>query len=355
MIKKICVEENTLHFREPFTIAYETVRSAAVVILHLHDEKGRIGLGSAAPDPYVTGETAPAAHGVLRRLCNKKFFNLPLEEWHRYHEKIQNVFKGFPSAQSAVEEAIFNLLSVRQDRRVTSFFGGYRESCKAVITIGISDQEHTVQEVKKRLKQGFSIIKLKCGNDLEDDIQKICEIRKIIPKNKKLLLDANQGYSPREATQLLRAIKRLDILGIEQPIAARNIGGLRKLRSLQLVPIIADESASTVADAVKLLAGEYVDGVNIKLMKHGGPICSAEIFHIAKRLSKLTILGCMYESNISITTGARLALALPFDFVDLDSGHLDFYDDPTRGGAYIENGEIKIKGAVKLTKPICIQ
>jgi len=41
--------------------------------------------------------------------------------------------------------------------------------------------------------------------------------------------------------------------------------------------------------------------------------------------------------------------------VDLDSGHLDFYDDPTRGGAYIENGKIKIKGAAKLIKPICAQ
>jgi len=353
MIKKICIEKYTLHFRKQFTIAYESVTSAPVVILHLHDENGRVGLGSAAPDSYVTGETITAVLRILKARCTKKFFSHPREQWYRYHEKIQKVFKGYPAAQSAVEEAIFNLLSMKQHLSVSNFFGGYRKSCNAVITIGISGEEQTINEVKKRLQEGFSIMKLKCGNNVHQDIKKIMAVRNILPRNKKLLLDANQGYSFNDATQLLRALKKLDITGIEQPIAAKNIEGLKKLRSLQIVPIIADEAASDVSKTIRLLLGGYVDGINIKLMKHGGPICSAEVFHLAKRLGKLTILGCMYESNISITTGAHLALALPFDFVDLDSGHLDFYDDPTRGGASVENGEIKIKGLVRLITSIC--
>ena len=60
------------------------------------------------------------------------------------------------------------------------------------------------------------------------------------------------------------------------------------------------------------------------------------------------MIGCMYESNLSITTGAHLALALPLDFADLDSGHLDFADDPVLGGAIVENGSIRIGSPLKM-------
>lgn len=354
MVKKVCIEDYILHFREPFAIAYERVTSASVVIIHLHDEKGRIGLGSAAPDPYVTGETTPIILRLLKKRLTEDFFDLPLGELHRYHKKIQTLFKKFPSAQSAVEEALINLLLARRHKSVTNFFHNFRRHCNAVITVGINDEAHTIQEIKKRLREGFSIIKLKCGDDLNKDIRKIFEARNSIPNDGKLLLDANQGYSFKEAVQLLHTIKKLDIAAIEQPIAAKDINGLKKLRSMQIIPIIADEAASDVDKTVELLRGDYVDGINIKLMKQGGLIGCANIFYLAKKLGKLTMLGCMYESNISITTGARLASALPFDFVDLDSGHLDFYNDPTKGGAYIKNGKIKINGLSQLIAPTCI-
>ncbi len=55
------------------------------------------------------------------------------------------------------------------------------------------------------------------------------------------------------------------------------------------------------------------------------------------------MIGCTYESNLSITTGANLALALPIDYVDLDSGKIDFADDPVYGGARIVNGMLQVK------------
>lgn len=83
-------------------------------------------------------------------------------------------------------------------------------------------------------------------------------------------------------------------------------------------------------------------------MKCGGPINASKIFHLAKYLKKIVAIGCMYESNISITTGVSLALALPFDYVDLDSGHLDFPDDPAIGGAKVHKGQISLHEPLRL-------
>ncbi|MBL7158962.1 dipeptide epimerase [Candidatus Microgenomates bacterium] len=350
MIKDIFIQKKILHFKEPFRIAYEEVDKTEVVIIKIKDEKGHYGLGSAAPDFEVTKETVKGVFRVLQEKLNKEFFLWPISQWYRYHEKIQEVFRDFPSAQNAVEEAILNLWSQNYKISLSHFFGGYCEQVETMITIGIKSTEEAVGEVKQRLKEGFKIIKLKCGLDLREDIERIKAVIKVIPSSSQLILDANQGYSLPEAKKLLLVIKNLGISLIEQPIKAENLKGLKELHALKLVPIIADESVVTVQDAYNLLLGDYVDGVNIKIMKCGGPINFLKIFHLAKSLHKIIMIGCMYESNISITTGALLALALPIDYVDLDSGPLDFYDDPTKGGASIKNGKLVIKKPLTLNE-----
>ena len=123
---------------------------------------------------------------------------------------------------------------------------------------------------------------------------------------------------------------------------------MKMLHQQSPIPIIADESVVSFKDAFTLLTGDYVAGINIKLMKCGGLINFLKIFHLAKSLNKKIMIGCMYESNISLTTGASLALGLPIDYIDLDSGSLDFYDDPAKGGLEIKDGTLTINSLLSL-------
>lgn len=341
---KIEICKRRLNFRRNFKIAYEEVSEVDVIFIKIIDSAGNYGVGSASPDEQVTGEKISDLFNILKKKLTKNFFSFPISQIYKYHEKIQNVFNGFPSGQAAVEEAILNLSVNKYKISLGNFFGGYRDICETMITIGIKNNEETEKEIKERLNEGFKVIKLKCGNNLEEDMKKISMARKVIPNNCKLALDANQGYSLYEAETLLNFLKNYKISFIEQPIKASNISGLKKLSKLNITPIIADESVVTVKDAYNLLSKNYVDGVNIKLMKCGGPINFVKIFNLAKIFNKIIMIGCMYESNISITTGAHLALSLPIDYVDLDSGHLDFADDPAKGGAIVKNGKITITG-----------
>ena len=180
-IHQILISRHKLHFHAPFKIAYEEVSEAEVIIIQLNDEHGNIGLGSASPDTEVTGETIDEVFQILNKRLTKEFFEHDLNSWYRYHEKIQNTFAGLPSAQSAAEEAFLNLWSGVYKIPLARFFGGSREACDTMITIGIKPLRQTLQEVKKRLGEGFKIIKLKCGLDIKDDLKKVQEVQKIFP------------------------------------------------------------------------------------------------------------------------------------------------------------------------------
>ncbi len=340
MIRDIIVKKHILHFREPFQIAYERVEQAEVVILKLVDDNGCFGLGSAAPDPQVSEETVEEVYKTLSKKLTVDFFDNCIDQWFYYHEKIQASFCQFPSIQSAVEEAVLNLYCQRRKISLQKLFGGYRDSCETLVTIGIKDTQQTIKEATNRVSQGFKLIKLKCGLNLQQDVEKVVQVRKKLGQKITLAVDINQGYSLRQALEFVEKIAQYKIAFIEQPINKDDIENLKHLHKHSPIPIIADEAVVSVKDAYKLLVGDYVAGVNIKLMKCGGPINFLKIFYLARELQKKIMLGCMYESNISITTAAALALALPIDYVDLDSGHLDFADDPVKGGAEVKKGTI---------------
>ncbi len=348
MIKRADVKTHRMHFRTPFKIAYEEVETADVVTVTLTDEFGHVGLGSAAPDPEVTGETAQKDAEILAQKLTPDLLSFSLSDWPTWHERIELALQGFPSAQSAAEEAVLNLRAQSEGVSMGTYFGHFRDLCPIMITIGIKGPAETAREVQTRLQEGYRVIKLKIGLDAPKDLERILAARRLIPPGCSLVLDANQGYSFHDAEWLVHKLDGVDIAALEQPVAAEDLEGLKNLHHSTRIPIIADEAATSVEKTLHILQGDYASGVNIKLMKCGGPFNFIRLFHMAKNLDKLVMIGCMYESNLSITTGAHLALALPLDFADLDSGHLDFADDPVLGGAIVENGSIRIGSPLKM-------
>ena len=344
------MEKQELSFREPFAIAYETVDSASVILLGLEDEKGNVGLGSAAPDETVTGENIDEIKTLLEKRVDLDFFCHALEDRAWYEKRIRQQLDGYPSAQAAVETALIHLVALREGVSPQKYFGTGRQSCALVVTVGIKPLPDTLVEVNKRVQDGFKSIKLKVGLDMDGDIEKIQAVREALPANIKLIIDANQGYKYAEAKRVLEAIGDLQIAAVEQPVPAKQKEEFKRLRAMERLPLIADELATKADEARLLLKQDYADGINIKMMKFGGPSACQEIIEYALERSKLVMLGCMYESNVSITAAAYLALAYPIQFVDLDSGHFDFENDGTAGGAAVSNGMLYVDGMPRLVK-----
>jgi L-Ala-D/L-Glu epimerase / N-acetyl-D-glutamate racemase len=161
---------------------------------------------------------------------------------------------------------------------------------------------------------GLPILKLKLRGD-DHDVERVKAVRAATP-SARLLIDANESWSPRHYRNTVSVLKEIGVELIEQPFPADSDEALEMLD--HPIPVCADESCHTTNDLPRL-KNRY-DVINIKLDKTGG-LTEALALHQRARESNFKILiGCMVCTSLSIAP-ARL-LASNADWVDLDGALL---------------------------------
>ena len=154
------------------------------------------------------------------------------------------------------------------------------------------------------------ILKLKlCGD--EHDLARVKAVRAAAP-GARLLIDANESWSPRHYRNTVPAFKELGVELIEQPFPANADDVLETLD--RPIPVCADESCHTSNDLPRL-KNRY-DAINIKLDKTGGLTEALQLYHRARESDFRILIGCMVCTSLSIAP-ARI-LASNADWVDLD-------------------------------------
>lgn len=123
------------------------------------------------------------------------------------------------------------------------------------VTISVNEIDEMVKDSVEAINQGFNILKIKVGKEGQKDIERIKEIRKAVGDKIILRVDANQGWSPKEAVKIIRSLedKNLNIELVEQPVKHDDLEGMKFVTQNTYTKILADESVFSPHDAVKIL------------------------------------------------------------------------------------------------------
>ncbi|WCJ21923.1 L-Ala-D/L-amino acid epimerase [Euphorbia peplus] len=334
----------------PFTIASSRVDKVENVAIRVELRNGCVGWGEAPILPHVTAEDQPFAMLKAREACDL-IRSCPPMALGSLLDKIGVVLPGheFASVRAGVEMALIDAAANRVGIPLWRLFGGASNSITTDITIPIVSPAEAAELASKYRRQGFKTLKLKVGKNLEDDIQVLKAIRVAYP-DCSFILDANEGYKPDEAIQVLEKLHEMQVTPIlfEQPVHRDNWEGLGYVTKIAKgkygVSVAADESCRGLSDVKKIAEGNLADVINIKLAKVG-VVAALEIIEAARDSGLDLMIGGMVETRLAMGFAGHLAAGLGcFKFIDLDTPLL-MSEDPVLGGYEVTGAVYKFTNA----------
>jgi len=325
-----------LSLRLPHRTAYHPeIDRVTVVFVRVETRQGRVAWGCAAFDQGLTGETPEDVIQACQACADRARDLNPLNIEYAL-EELTPLTETTPSALCAFDLAFHDLLGLAAGMPLYRLLGGYRNRIQTSITISIAPIKETVELARDYARRGFRIIKVKGGLDPEEDVRRVRAIHEALP-HFTLRLDADQGYTARQALDVARALEgKLEML--EQPTPAADLNGLRQVTKHSPVPILADQSVMGPASALEIAARRAADGLSVKLATCGGLRCARQVDTIARAARMTTMVSCVNEPALLTAAGLSFALSSPnVRYGDLD-GHFDLVGDPTVPGFLLEEG-----------------
>ncbi|GGK70752.1 mandelate racemase/muconate lactonizing enzyme family protein [Rufibacter glacialis] len=344
-ITAINVWKADLALTRPYTIAFKTVSAVENVVVELVAENGLTGLGTGNPSTEVVGEKLAETLAVLQPENLDWLLGQDLRSFQRLCDELPQRLPRNPAARAALDIALHDLFAKFLQVPLVTFLGQRLESLPTSITIGIKSVAETLAEAEEYVGRGFTHLKVKVGETVEQDLERLVKLREAHGHHVTIRIDANQGWTSYDLANFCSQAQKLDIELIEQPLPAPMIDDLRELPDSVKDLVAADESLLTPSDAFQLAGKPRACGIyNIKLMKCGGVYAARQIATIAQQAGIDLMWGCNDESIVSISAALHAAFSCANTrYIDLD-GSLDLARDVVSGGFLLENGIMRPNG-----------
>ncbi len=298
--------------------------------LHTYTHSG-VGLIQIATDEGITGIGLGASGAIIRATIEQLKPLLigqdPLNVeriWHALWVPKLIGRRGMTTrAISAIDIALwdirakvaglplYKLLGGYQDRVPTYIAGGYYEEGKGL--------RELAQEMEENVAMGATAIKMKVGAlSIREDAERVRVVREAIGPDIKLMVDANCAYKVREAVQLAKRMEEYDPFWFEEPIAADDYEGHRRLTDATTIPIATGENEYTRYGFRDLILRGQVPILNADAIICGGVTEFMKIAALAQAFDVDIAPHGPQEIHIHLVAALRNGLILEFyrDTVD---------------------------------------
>jgi L-Ala-D/L-Glu epimerase / N-acetyl-D-glutamate racemase len=291
-IASVEVTPYALPFREPYVTARGRLDRREMALLRLCSADGLVGLGEAVPLSLRGGVGLAQVVDELEALAGRDELDEP-------------TLRSDAIALSAPARcaALTALLDLRGRRAAAEGTGGASEAaaieCNATLVAGEPDA--VAADALRWAEDGFSTFKLKLGSG--DDVEQVRAVRKAVGPEARIRIDANAAWDVETAKSALAELEPLDVELAEQPVAT--LEEAAAVADATSIPIAADESVESWADARRAVELGACRLVGVKLSKVGGP---EEAIEIAEVLP--SYLSSALDGPVGIAAAAQVAQTL---------------------------------------------
>ena len=350
-IKRIETLAVSLPMVKPLKMAFEEVKSAENVLARVETDAGVVGWGGAGAAPTMTGETVASMAAAIRYLA-PRLEGMDLEDIAAVMARAGNYLYYNNSAKSVIEIALHDALGRSTNKPVHDLLGGKRRGRVPILRM-VGTGKGTaadIDDAKRGQAEGHVAFKIKVGvagpREDAERTRKICEA---LNGDGSLLIcaDANQGFTPEQAIEYVRAVEDSTLAYFEQPVDGHDVEGMARVARASRVKIGCDEGLHSLDDLKRHHEAGAAGGFSLKTIKLGGmrPVMEAGL--LCEKLGlKVNLASKMAETGINTAALLHLAAALPaVDWgVGFSSQHL--VDDILKAPLAFERGHVTVpKGA----------
>tara|TARA_B110000091_G_scaffold138804_1_gene148397 strand:+ start:4635 stop:5672 length:1038 start_codon:yes stop_codon:yes gene_type:complete len=294
-----------LNFKNPSGTSRGILRTKETWFLIL-EENGKRGYGETGLFRGLSIDDVPEYEEKLAWVC--KHIHLGVEE-------IVTQLSHFPSIQFGVEQAFLSLKSTTPFELFPSQFTESKDSIPINGLIWMGDEAFMKSQIKEKLKEGFSCLKMKIGSiNFDAEVNLLKSIRKEFSSSEiELRVDANGAFSPVEALRKLNTLSALKIHSIEQPIQQGQVQAMAILCAKTPLPIALDEeligvfSFSEKKELIETIKPQYII---LKPSLVGGFAGTKEWISVAEKNNAAWWITSALESNIGLNAISQFTYTL---------------------------------------------
>ena len=285
-----------LPLKHVMTIFRGTISVIRAVIVEL-EQDGLKGYGEAYED-QLEGYRAPTT-------------GYALADPYAFMRFIQPLVDEFPAAATALEMAACDLWG---KMRNTPLWNAWRYKFDqnriplSSYTLGLDSLYRILEKFKEQ--PDWPIYRVKLG--AHEDMVILRELRK--RTKAPFRIDVNGCWTLQQALEYVDELTTLNVELIEQPLHPEDKDGMKKLKEVCPIPIIADESCRSFEEIEE--CAKYFDGVNLKPVKFGGLIRTRQAIEKARSLGLKIMMGNTIETSIGASAVSQFALTLDYIYVD---------------------------------------
>lgn len=250
------------------------------------------------------------------------------------------------TALSAVDTALWDLKARVLGIPLVDLLGRVRDSVAVYGSGGFTsyDMERLTSQLAGWVDDGMRRVKMKVGRDAIRDVERVAAVRAAIGPCPELFIDANGGWSRREALAFAEEIEQYGVTWYEEPVTSDDLEGLRLLRDRSPAPmqIAAGEYGYDLFYFRRMLEANCVDvlqadvtrcggisellrigalcaAYNVPLSAHTAPMLHAhvacaipqiihvEYFHDHVRIEQMLFDGCLHQGGGCLTPASDIA------------------------------------------------
>ena len=263
-----------------------------------------------------------------------------------FHD-IDKLIVGNTSAKAAVETAVYDCLAQLCGLPCINCWADTDGRSRRILPSASMTRKKWGKTRPAMYRKGFARSKLRLEKRHGNRPRTDQEIRKQAGPAVRIRVDANQGWTAKQAVKAIRKMEDegLSIELVEQPVHRLDLEGLKQVTDAVDTPIMADESVFTPRDAFHVLKTRSADLINIKLMKAGGIRQALKINAMGEACGVECMAGSMIETRLGITAAVHFAASqknvTKFDF----DAPLMLKEDIVEGGIRYHAGTITIPDA----------